>query len=41
LREMLLSCTKKLDKVLPGIGRSKFAGGETAELHGKFGSHEL
>ena len=35
LRQMLLSCTKKLDKALPRIGRSKFAGGEIAELHGE------
>ena len=41
LRQMLLSCTKKLDKALPRIGRSKFAVGEIAELHGKFGSREL
>ena len=41
LRQVLLSCTKQLDKALPRIGRGKFAGGETAELHGKFGSHEL
>ena len=40
LRQMLLSCTKKLDEALPQIGRSKFAVGEAAELHGKFGSHE-
>ena len=41
LRQMLLSCTKKLDEALPRIGRSKFAIGEAAELHGKFGSREL
>jgi hypothetical protein len=37
LRQMLLSCTKKLDEALPRIGRSKFAIGEAAELHDKFG----
>ena len=41
LRQVLLSCTKKLDKVLPRIGRSEFTGGEAAELHGKFGSRGL
>jgi hypothetical protein len=29
----LLSFTKMLDKALPRIGRSKFAGGEIAKLH--------
>jgi hypothetical protein len=41
LRQVLLPCTKKLDKALPRMGGSKFAVGETAELHGKIGSHEL
>ena len=34
LRQGLLSSTKKLDKALPCVGRSKFAGGEIAKLHG-------
>ena len=38
LRQGLLSCTKKLDKALPRVGRSKFAGGETAELHAESNS---
>jgi hypothetical protein len=33
LRRGLLSSTKKLDKALPCVGRSKFAGGEIAKLH--------
>ena len=34
LRQGLLFSTKMLDKALPRIGRSKFAGGEIAKLHG-------
>ena len=35
LRQGLLSSTKRLDKALPCVGRSKFAGGEIAKLHGR------
>jgi hypothetical protein len=34
LREGLLPPTKKRDKTLPCVGRSKFAGGKIAKLHG-------
>src|SRR3954453_16484168 len=35
LRQGLLATTKTLDKALPRIGKSKFAGGEIAKLHGR------
>jgi hypothetical protein len=35
LRQGLQATTKTLDKALPRIGKSKFAGGEIAKLHGR------